>query len=401
MTEAPPRSWRAGSISRDPFGWMGLCSLVLLAIFAGVLVMAARQGLWMLGAHGGLAPTDFSEFWAAGRLAHAGQASRAYDWPAMRALLDQQTPGAFAHKSLPFYYPPFLLLLLAPIMAAPPLLAAVLWMGGAGLGYFAALRLVTPRPQLLLAAIAAPAVFLVVCVGQTGLLSAALLCGGLALTDRRPLLAGVLIGALAYKPQFGVLLPIALIAAGKWRVVFSAAATVIALVVISGLMLGWDVFAAFAQATRVAPGHIPALSAQSPAKLQSVYGLALTLGGSASLAWAAQGLAAAAAAMLVAGLWRSTASSALKAAGLAASVLLVSPYSAIYDLTLPTLAIVFLLSATPAPGRLTWIGLGLAYVAPLLFPFLAFPIAPLVCTLILCVVVGQWRAATIHTAPAP
>ena len=48
--------------------------------------------------------------------------------------------------------------------------------------------------------------------GQNGFLTAALLGGALHWLDRRPWLAGVLIGCLAYKPQFGVLIPVALLA---------------------------------------------------------------------------------------------------------------------------------------------------------------------------------------------
>jgi hypothetical protein len=57
-----------------------------------------------------------------------------------------------------------------------------------------------------LIAAAFPAVFVNIGHGQNGFLTAALLGSALLSLDRRPWLAGALIGLLAYKPQFGVLI---------------------------------------------------------------------------------------------------------------------------------------------------------------------------------------------------
>jgi arabinofuranan 3-O-arabinosyltransferase len=46
-------------------------------------------------------------------------------------------------------------------------------------------------------------------------------------------LAGICLGLLTYKPQFGLLFPIALIAVGHWRVFVSASVTAIAMFVVS------------------------------------------------------------------------------------------------------------------------------------------------------------------------
>src|SRR5947199_372602 len=81
---------------------------------------------------------------------------------------------------------------------------------------------------------------------RNGFLTAALLGGALHLLDRRPWLAGVLIGCLAYKPQFGVLIPIALLAGGRWTTIGAAVATVAALFAVSVLALGGGVWHAFA-----------------------------------------------------------------------------------------------------------------------------------------------------------
>ena len=64
--------------------------------------------------------------------------------------------------------------------------------------------------------------------------------------DRRPILAGVLLGLLSYKPQFGVMIPLVLIASTRWRAFTSAAATVLVLVIVTTLAFGADIWQAFA-----------------------------------------------------------------------------------------------------------------------------------------------------------
>ena len=51
-------------------------------------------------------------------------------------------------------------------------------------------------------------------VGQNGFLTAALIDGTLYLMPVRPILAGICLGLLSYKPQYGLLFPLVLIAAG-------------------------------------------------------------------------------------------------------------------------------------------------------------------------------------------
>src|SRR5205823_10538220 len=58
-------------------------------------------------------------------------------------------------------------------------------------------------------------------------------------------LAGILIGLLAIKPHLALLFPVALIAAGRWRTIAAAAATVAAMIGASLLAFGWPVWAAF------------------------------------------------------------------------------------------------------------------------------------------------------------
>src|SRR5207244_7742556 len=70
----------------------------------------------------------------------------------------------------------------------------------------------------------------------------------LSLHDALPMsvVSGVLFGLLAYKPQLALVMPVALVAAGQWRTVVATAITVMALVGITSLVFGADLWFAFA-----------------------------------------------------------------------------------------------------------------------------------------------------------
>src|SRR6185437_3011323 len=76
--------------------------------------------------------------------------------------------------------------------------------------------------------------------GQSSLITTAALLAIFALLDRRPILSGILIGFLTIKPQLGILFPFALVASGRWKVFFAAAATTVALLAVSIAIGGVD-----------------------------------------------------------------------------------------------------------------------------------------------------------------
>jgi alpha-1,2-mannosyltransferase len=191
--------------------------------------------------------TDFSNVYAAGTLALDGKPALAYDWPSEHAIEN----STFA-RDVPFYgwhYPPPFLMVAAVLALVPYGWALALWMGVTLSAYVGMIRAILPQPTAILVALAFPAVFINICHGQNGFLSAASLGGGLLMLDRRPIVAGVLIGLLAYKPQFGVLIPLALLATTRWKVIAAAAGTVLAEYSATFALFGRKVWAAFAAST--------------------------------------------------------------------------------------------------------------------------------------------------------
>jgi alpha-1,2-mannosyltransferase len=216
-----------------------------------------------------------------------------------------------------------------------------LWLLASYAAYLAAIRAILPRPETWLIATAFPAVFVNIGHGQNGFLTAALLGGALLLLDRRPWIAGLLIGLLAYKPQFGVLIPLALLAGNRWSTIGAAAATVVALAAISLLALGGGVWHAFIESMTFTQTIVLEQGGTGWEKIQSAFSAARNWGADVHTAYATQFALAMAVAASLAMLWRSDAAYALKASALATASLLATPYVLDYDLVALAVAIAF------------------------------------------------------------
>jgi hypothetical protein len=216
-----------------------------------------------------------------------------------------------------------------------------IWLVASLAAYLAAMRAILPRPETLLVALAFPAVFVNIGHGQNGFLTAALLGGALHLLDRRPWLAGVLIGLLAYKPQFGVLIPVALLAGGRWNSIGAAAATVAALAAISFVTLGSSVWHAFADSMTFTQTVVLEQGDTGWEKIQSVFSAARMWGAGVPTAYAIQIALGLTLAASLAWLWQSDAAFELKASALATASLLATPYVLDYDLVVLAVAIAF------------------------------------------------------------
>ena len=315
-------------------------SLILLGlsvlVFAGWI--AVSDGL--IDRNGQPIGTDFSNVYAAGTLTWQGRAADAYE-PALQHAAEK---AMFDGREVPFYgwhYPPFFFAIAVLVAAVPYAWGLAIWLLASFAAYLAAIRAILPRRETLLVAAAFPAVFVNVGHGHNGFLTAALLGGALHWLDRRPWLAGVLIGLLAYKPQFGILIPIALMASGRWRTIGAAAATVAALVAISFVLLGSGIWHAFADSMNFTQTVVLEQGGTGWQKIQSIFSAVRAWGASVPVAYAAQATLFTALAATLAWLWHSDAAFELKAAALALGSLLATPYVLDYDLVVLAVAIAF------------------------------------------------------------
>ncbi|HEX2634159.1 MAG TPA: glycosyltransferase family 87 protein, partial [Bradyrhizobium sp.] len=311
---------------------LGLCVIAALAWIALSDGLVDRNGK-PLG-------TDFSNVYAAGRLTWQGRAADAYQ-PALQHAAEK---AVFAGRNVPFFgwhYPPFFFAIAFAVAAFPYAWGLVIWIASSLAAYLMVIRAILPRPQTLLVAAAFPAVFVNIGHGHNGFLTAALLGGALHLLDRRPWLAGVLIGCLAYKPQFGVLIPIALLAGTRWRTIGAAAGTVAALIALSLLTLGGDVWNAFADSLKFTQAVVLEQGDTGWEKIQSVFSAVRMWGATVHTAYAVQIALGLVLAASIAWLWQSNAPFELKAAALATGSLLATPYVLDYDLVVLAVAIAY------------------------------------------------------------
>ena len=135
-------------------------------------------------------------------------------------------------------YPPTYFLILAPLATLPYVAAFLTWGAVTLLGFVAVVYLIVRRSSAISLTLASPFTAVNFLFGQSGFLTASLVGAALLALERRPVLAGVFIGCLSYKPQFGILFPLALVAAGQWRAIASATATAAFLAGVSIAMFG-------------------------------------------------------------------------------------------------------------------------------------------------------------------
>ena len=303
--------------------------------------------------------TDFSSFYTAGSLALQGKPAAAYDMAAHHAqqqlLFGPETPY------FGWLYPPIFLLLAIPLaLLSYPLALAVwqistfaLYLGVIGAILRNARRDDGPIGRLwLVTAAAFPAVFVNLGHGQNGFLSAALLGGALVALPRRPALAGVLFGLLAYKPQFALVVPFALLAGRQWRSIVAAGLTVIALAAVSLLVFGADTWMAFLASTEISRRLLLEQGNVGFEKLQSAFAAIRLWGGSVMMAYLVQAVVCATVICCTAWFWRSQRDDNINAALLIAATALASPHILDYDLMLLGPSIAFLVAArASAPFR--------------------------------------------------
>lgn len=311
---------------------LGFCVIATLAWIALSDSLLDRNGK-PLG-------TDFSNVYAAGKLTWQGRAADAYE-PALQHAAEK---AVFGGREVPFFgwhYPPFFFAIAFAVAAFSYAWGLAIWIASSFAAYLLVIRTILPRPETLLVTAAFPATFVNIGHGQNGFLTAALLGGALHLLDRRPWLAGVLIGCLAYKPQFGVLIPIALLAGTRWRTIGTATGTVAALIALSLLTLGGDVWHAFADSLKFTQGVVLEQGDTGWEKIQSIFSALRMWGATVHTAYAVQIALGLALAASIAWLWQSDAAFELKAAALATGSLLATPYVLDYDLVVLAVAIVY------------------------------------------------------------
>jgi hypothetical protein len=387
--------------------WLGAARARSIMLALAIVLPVLAIG-WLALSRAGIDPaghpigTDYLSFWTAARFAASGDPQAAYDIAAHHAAQIAQAgldPGYAA-----FFYPPAFLLALLPFGLFGYFPSLILWLAVTFAAYWRTVRAWTAGwGGTVPAMIAYPAVLANAGQGQNGFLTAALFGGGALLVERRPWLAGALLGALVIKPHLALVIPFALLFRGAWKSIAAAAISGATICLASLLLFGTDTWAGFFRGSALARETLES-GLVDPAKMQSLFAGLRLWGAPLELAYGLQlllFLGVVAALALVA---RSGAGNRAQGAIMAAGALVSTPFLLDYDLTLAAVPLAWLFIEARRTGFLPWekLVLAAAFILPLVSRTLAsslgLPLAPFVLAALFLLVVRRARSEHRHAA---
>ena len=348
------------------------------------------HGQWVILPDGRLRCVDFGWMWLSGKLAVSGDPAKIFDYSTFSAAqLD-----LFGHHNCPFFtpyvYPPTYLLVTYLLGFMPYLAAFAVWILATLFLYGTAVYAIIPRRAAVIAAMAPFSVAVNADFGHNAFITAALIGFSLAFLERRPRLSGILLGVLTYKPQIGVLFPLAFLASRNWRALAGATAATIILALAAAIAFGSEGWPSFLH-TLLDRRATLSPDATVPLALHSVFGLLRWVETSAWVSWLGHLTVAAGMALTVWAVWARPIPYSLKAAVLCICSVMVSPYILFYDLCILSIAVAFFvrdgMSRGFLPGERT----------VLLFCFagsflVSVPIGPVICAALLFLTVRRITA---------
>jgi hypothetical protein len=343
---------------------------------------------------------DFITFWAASLLALAGDAAAAYD--VQRIFAAEQAAVPASQTLFLWHYPPMFHLVVLPLALLPYLVSYGVFMLTTLSACAAVVRKLAPRKETLWLLLAAPATFINLFHGQNGFLTAMLFGLGALLLTKRPFLAGLVLGLMVYKPQLGVLVPLALICGRQWTALGAATTSAVLFTGISTAVIGVEAWEAFVRNLPLVR-EVLETGALPWAKIPSLFISLRVIGVPQTIAYALHIVLALTTVATVAYVWWRQVSARLGVAVVVVGATLVPPYLFDYDLAI--LAVPLAILAMDGVGR-GWRPyerevLVAAWLTPLVAPILSeathIPLASIALVAMFAVSVRRALAA----APAP
>jgi hypothetical protein len=377
--------------------------VAMLSLCASLLSLAYLFGFasGTLDALGRPLGTDFSQVWTAGTMVLDGRAADVWSWPQHFAVQQQ------FHRStdVPLYgwhYPPPFLLVAAALATLPYLPALFVWQAATLAPLAWMLRRMVPRRETILLVLAAPVTLICVTHGHNGFLTGLLLGGGLLLLERKPFVAGLLLGCLIYKPQFALVIPPLLLVTRNWRAVGGAATSAAVLVAATLALWGWPVWQAFLDSLPLTRSVVIEQGSTGWEKIMSPFAAARLWGAALPAAYAVQAVftAAAIAAVVFLSLGHNR---NLRNAAVTAAVLTSTPYVLDYDFVVLGVGLAFLWRDGEKHGFLAWDRslMALVWIAPLAARGIAeMLLLPLGLTTALLVLGIALRRALVRSSPS-
>lgn len=356
------------------WGWVLWAALGL--IHSGHLIFYASQvdAQWISPITRKPLSWDFTSLWFGGKLVLSGQSDVLFDLDGFRDAMREAISPDLADSE--WIYPPTMLLVAAPLALLPLQVAWIIWTLSGAIALGILLHLLKIPLKALIVLLLSPAVIETFVLGQNGTFTAALFLGALHLAPKRPGWAGLLLGLLTFKPQFGLLVPICLVAARNWRAIGFSAAYGLGFVALTAAIFGPGVWEGFLRSTH--PLEMAILEAAFPQTFQTrVVTVFAALQGVTNELWVAyvcQAIVSAIAGVIVYRLWsNSRIDPVLRLATTGALVLLATPYGNSYDMVVVSVSI---LAASWRVGSAKTAPLGLVWAWPAFTPLFTMHVGP-------------------------
>ena len=335
----------------------------------------------------------FTNMWFAGNTARTHLAALT-DFNAYAKLMELAFGKGFPEHS--WGYPPSMLLVASPFSMLPLLPAFLIWTA-LGIACFMSAMWAKhstgsiPR-GVAIACLFAPALWTCLLSGQTGAIAGALLITGMLAYPTSPVRGGIMLGLLSVKPQMGFLVPLHLLASGRWKALVWAGVSCIALIAASAFIWGIEGWTDFightgGRMTDILQREWVGSSAQ--VNITSPFMAARALGSPLWLAWTLQGVVTAVCATAC---WKVSlrmkrqehmgADARLVGVALVIALDLLSvPYSHDYDMPALAVATALLFRDGMMTGHIAvwerivlavaWTWPGMMVIVPVMFPSLA------------------------------
>lgn len=343
-----------------------LLSLIFI-LYVGFIFSAHQEGFER--AQRGEKPmfTDFTSTYGASILLNEGPVENVYHPQLIRqanaragnlAYGNTLTPEQSRVGLSPFMYPPTFIPLIMPLASLSYFSAMIAWLALTAIPYLLAVRsAMHGAPLGFFVALASPPTFFNLMFGQTSFLPAGLIGLGIALLDRRPWLAGALIGLATIKPHLGILIPFALAAGGYWKPFFAAAITTLVLIFTSLISFGDEPWFAF---IGISIFYLEGFQYNAYALkfMPSIFSLSQLSGASLPVAGLLQSLATLCCMAMVAHVWGQSRGRSdldeLKRAVLLLAIPLATPMVFVYDLVVIVPGLAYLIQHLRATGGRPW-----------------------------------------------
>jgi hypothetical protein len=337
-------------------------AIALVVIFARSILLYYRGGGYDPDDY--LFGADFTSFWAASLQVLTRHSADVYV-PALHQLAEYPY---LRNGYEAFFYPPTYLIICLPLALAPYFVSYFVFLGTTAALFIAVILRILRSPWSLVAIVAYPPVYFNIVAGQNAFLTTAILGCGLGIMNRRPQLAGAILGLMVIKPHLALGVPIALIVTGRWRTLAWAGISSVALVVLSYLLFGVDTWLNFLDVSHSARQTMENGDVQF-GRLQSLFAMARMLGASVSAAYILNSLGALC--IVCALIWtlRQPTSPAAERSVIVLACLLISPFSLFYDMLIMGLPLAWMLHEWQKDGFPAWskMVLGLVFLAPMIF----------------------------------